>query len=310
MQCHNCHVNVLDSDHFCEECGACLQPKTGCHQCGAALDQLDAEGFCQICGFQRKVGDPLVVTQQSAQLVGISDRGLKHHRNEDYLALDQVNQTAIMVVCDGVSSSHNPHLAAQIVAKTVCEQLAITIANQPAELALAQAIAAAQQAVSQLATPTDQDPPSTTLVAAVVQGAIATIGWLGDSRAYWITPSAAQLLTHDDSWFNQAVESGTMKAAEALHSPNAHAITRWLGADAADHCQPTIVTFTMLSSGYLLLCSDGLWNYTPNHPALLALIKPIFNSDIVTIAKSLVNHAIQRGGRDNITVALLSVSAC
>jgi serine/threonine-protein kinase PknG len=45
------------------------------------------------------------------------------------------------------------------------------------------------------------------LVAALVQNGQATIGWVGDSRAYRFGPDLDQLLTHDHSWFNSVVES-------------------------------------------------------------------------------------------------------
>jgi PPM family protein phosphatase len=310
MQCSNCGAKVLESDCFCEECGTGLKAviTVGCEKCGAALAQIDAEGFCTNCGFRRGISDRWEVIH-SAQLVGISDRGLQHHRNEDCFALDTVQQTAILVVCDGVSSSHDSNLAAQVAATTVCQQLVLAVPHQPPHLALTAAIATAQAAVSQLAAPlpTDRDPPSTTLVAAVVQDQTATIAWLGDSRAYWLTPTTqVQQLTHDDSWFNQAVETGEMSVTEASRSPNAHAITRWLGADAGADCQPTIVTFTLPSAGYLLLCTDGLWNYAATPQKMTELIQPQLSCDVITIAKFLVDYAIQRGGHDNITVALLS----
>lgn len=311
MQCSTCGANVLDSDRFCESCGTSLKAASagGCVKCGAAPNQIDAEGFCSSCGLRRELTDHWVITP-SAQLAGMSDRGLKHHRNEDFLALATVDQTAILVVCDGVSSSQDSNQAAQIAAATVCQQLVSALPTQPPNLALSGAIAIAQQAVSQLAGPTraDHDPPSTTLVAAVVQAQTATIAWLGDSRAYWIAPTQSQQLTHDDSWVNQTVAAGKMSEAAALHSPNAHAITRWLGADAGDDCQPTIVTFTLPSAGYLLLCTDGLWNYTPTAQSLADLIQPSLNHNVSQIAQSLVDYALQRGGRDNITVALLARS--
>ena len=309
MQCSNCGAKVRESDCFCEECGTGLKAAVaaGCTKCGATLAQIDAEGFCTSCGFRREVSDRWEVIQ-SAQLVGISDRGLKHHRNEDCFALDIVQQMAILVVCDGVSSSYDSNLAAQVAATTVCQQLGLALVDQPPHLALTSAIAVAQGAVSQLAAPSpaDRDPPSTTLVAAVVQGQTATIAWLGDSRAYWIASHQAQQLTQDDSWLNQTVAAGEMSEAAALHSPNAHAITRWLGADAGEDCQPTIVTFTLPSAGYLLLCTDGLWNYATTPQKLADLIQPQLNREMITIATSLVDYAIYRGGRDNITVVLLS----
>jgi serine/threonine protein phosphatase PrpC len=96
------------------------------------------------------------------------------------------------------------------------------------------AVAAALASVCEIpyTSSANADPPSTTLVAAVVQDHTATIGWLGDSRAYWISPQGSRQLTKDDSWLNDIVASGQMTEAEASKSDKAHAITRWLGVDA------------------------------------------------------------------------------
>ena len=50
---------------------------------------------------------------------------------------------------------------------------------------------------------------------------------------------------------------GEMGEAEAMASPQAHVITRWLGADVA-HAQPHVTKFEPPGPGVLLVCSDGL----------------------------------------------------
>ncbi len=95
-------------------------------------------------------------------------------------------------------------------------------------------------------------------------------GWVGDSRAYWLGPpgGAAQssLLTTDHSWAVEIVALGELDEAAAAADPRAHAITRWLGADASD--APSVVELRPAEPGLLLLCSDGLWNYLPDADAL------------------------------------------
>src|SRR2546421_2871710 len=52
---------------------------------------------------------------------GVSDRGLRHHRNEDAMALaaEQApdGPAVVAVVCDGVSSSARPDEASQVAAQ-------------------------------------------------------------------------------------------------------------------------------------------------------------------------------------------------
>ena len=309
-QCPQCEAPVLPADQFCEECGTALAEKnasSGCEKCGASPDTIDPDGFCNQCGFRQEVreGDRVEVIL-NPNLAGVSDRGLRHHQNEDFLALQTVGTAEILIVCDGVSSSHYPELAAQAASKSACLTLASALQTGASpESALRSAIDAARLEVSRLSEgPSDTEPPSTTVVAAVVQDGISTIAWLGDSRAYWISDTGSQQLTHDHSWVNDAIASGKMTAAEANHSPQAHAITRWLGADAQDDAAPPIVRFSLPGSGYLLLCSDGLWNYAPEAQQIQELVQKSLGTDAVTISRSLVAFARSQGGHDNITAAL------
>ena len=272
MPCPNCGTPTLPDDRFCEECGVPLTTpmNSSCRKCGAA--DVDAEGFCPVCGFRNLDLSPSpfdrIELDRSPTLAGVSDRGLRHDRNEDFLALQTVGDRSILVVCDGVSSSQTPELAAQTAANCVCEHLTHALQiREPPEIALKSAIAAAMTALCTLphAQTEDTEPPSTTIVAAVIQDQVATIAWLGDSRAYWIGGPSSQQLTQDHAWLTDMIQSGKISAAEAQRSSNAHAITRWLGADATE-VEPTIVTFPIPGPGHLLLCTDGLWNYAPETP--------------------------------------------
>jgi PPM family protein phosphatase len=309
MKCSNCGTVVLLNDQFCEECGTCLTA-VGCEKCGAKSEAIDNEGFCSVCGFRKEVQDRLEISIDS-HLAGVSDRGLRHHRNEDYLALQTVNNnTHILIVCDGVSSSSNPHLAAQAATESACIALITAIKQEEnPQSAIKSAVAAALSSLCNIAydKSINSEPPSTTIVAAVVQQNTATIGWLGDSRAYWISGNNSRQLTKDHSWVSEVVAAGEMTQAEARKSPQANAITRWLGADAIDDAIPTIINFTIPSSGYLLLCSDGLWNYAEQPQQLAKLIQQTSNTHAIAISQALVEFARQSGGHDNITVALLSL---
>ena len=328
MQCSKCGTVVSVGDRFCEECGTSLVadsaiPKStgGCEKCGAGPEEIDTEGYCSQCGFrnQARENDRIEIVR-SPNLAGVSDRGLRHHRNEDYLACATVDGTNsyVLVVCDGVSSSQEPDLAAKAAAESACMTLTAVIEKGdgrgldqpcPLEEAMKKAIASALASVCAIpyTTGVDADLPSTTIVAAVVQESTATIGWLGDSRAYWISPNGSRQLTQDDSWLNDVVASGQMTETEASQSDKAHAITRWLGADAIADSEPSIVNFDIPGSGYLLLCSDGLWNYTPESAQIAELVKLRSDADAISVARGLVEFARSRGGHDNITVAVLSL---
>ncbi|MGH3772851.1 MAG: PP2C family protein-serine/threonine phosphatase, partial [Pseudonocardiaceae bacterium] len=189
---------------------------------------------------------------------GVSDRGRRHHRNEDALALRDVvldpgcgparRGVAVAIVCDGVSSSARPDAASETAAEVAAETLVAALRAEDGPVAATrEAIHAADRAVTGLADPAgaDRTAPACTLVSAIVTGDAVTVGWVGDSRAYWIprehTDSMPTRLTEDDSWLAQVLAAGMLSPAQAVLDRRAHAITAWLGEDA-DQVDPHVVT--------------------------------------------------------------------
>jgi serine/threonine protein phosphatase PrpC len=164
------------------------------------------------------------------------------------------------------------------------------------------------------------NPPSTTFVAGVLASHLLVVGWVGDSRAYWLPDMGeARQLSTDDSWAAEAIALGVPRE-DAESGPNAHAITRWLGADAPDP-KPHIVDATLEGAGWVLVCSDGLWNYCSEAVELAALVTRTATQltegltkglgegpvPVAGLASGLVDWAIEQGGADNISVAMARV---
>ena len=320
MNCHQCGGTIALTDRFCEECGASLETNpspqssdSGCQKCGAPPSRIDGERYCIECGFRQvAISNDTIELQPAPNLAGASDRGRRHHQNEDAIALKILApDTYIIVVCDGVSSSQHPELASGAAVTACIEAIEFALQHdlQPPATAIETGVNAALQAVGKI--PIDpnsaSDPSSTTIVTAIVRDKIATIGWLGDSRAYWLAPDKSLQLTQDDSWLRDAIESGTYTPAEAEASPYAHAIVRWLGADTTDDGKPNLTTFAIPRSGYLLLCTDGLWNYAPDPAYLYHTIQQSPASDPLSIVRHAIGYANQQGGQDNITVGILAL---
>ena len=320
MNCDRCDGVVTVSDRFCEECGTSLVPKltppalsANCSKCSAPPDRIDADRYCLECGSRQPTlaHDPLEL-QPTLNLAGVSDRGNRHLQNEDAIGLKTIDdRTTIIVVCDGVSSSQHPELASQAAVTACAEAIESAIRDRADPTnAMYQGIAAALAAVAKISFDPDlpEDPSSTTIVCALVLDKIATIGWVGDSRAYWIAADKSLQLTEDDSWVREAIAAGEITPTEAETSPHAHAITRWLGADAIDDPNPNLTTFTIPGAGYLLLCTDGLWNYAPAPADLLHLIQQAADPNPLAISRYLMRYSNQQGGQDNITVGILVAS--
>jgi serine/threonine protein phosphatase PrpC len=306
---------LLEGDRFCEQCGARLVAEkpsgAGCRVCGADPDAIDADGYCAVCGArERPAADR--VELDLAVAAAVSDRGRVHHRNEDAFAVKVIGARAVaVVVCDGISSASAGDAAAQGAAEAAVAVLAAALADPTAECqaAIVRAVASAQAAVTQVpwTTRVGRAVPSCTLVCAVWRAGEIVVGSVGDSRAYWSNADETTQLTIDDSWAEAEVAGGRLSIEEAMRDPRSHSITHWIGADAPDR-PPSVVTLHPAGRGRLLLCSDGLWNYLSDAAALRELIASLPDgASPAALARSLTEAALARGGRDNITVAVVDV---
>jgi len=130
------------------------------------------------------------------------------------------------------------------------------------------------------------------------------IAWLGDSRAYWVANGMAVQLTRDHSWALEQLELGELDPEVIEADSRAHSITRWLGADSRD-VTPELNMLDVQLPGLVVVCSDGLWNYAPTEPELHDVVMdgPADESALAR-AERLVAFANEKGGHDNITVAI------
>jgi serine/threonine protein phosphatase PrpC len=361
-------VTVETTEQFCEACGAELTPAATaagetstqqatsarvdpvdldapdlsgtepiCRECGGTVD---GDGYCGTCGARATKRRDHFSEQPAAWVGAVCDRGLRHTRNEDAVALAadaEPGSRAVLVVCDGVSSSTDSDLASLAAARAARDVLAIshsqgmgTGASRLAAVVarLGRAADAANDAVLEVTAKADgakqsksqpqpqgipaaTSPASCTFVAAVVEGDLLVVGSVGDSRAYWIPDvGEAIALTLDDSFAQMQITAGVPRL-EAESGPQSHAITRWLGADAPEH-KPATATMTLNEPGWLLVCSDGLWNYCSAAEDLAVLVRHTSSTspaagEPLTLAGALVSWANAQGGHDNISAALARI---
>jgi serine/threonine protein phosphatase PrpC len=235
-------------------------------------------------------------------LAGVSDRGLRHHRNEDAMALGRLPGATVAVVCDGVSSSTRPdtasHAAVDAAAPALLDALADGTDPGPAIAAAARAAQAAATLVA--GAQPGANPPSSTFVCAVVTADAVTVGWVGDSRVYWLPAQGeGECLSTDDSLAGQLAAAG-VDVPEAA-GRQAGALLRWLGADATDTAA-RLRSFTPSGPGRVLLCSDGLSRYARTPPELAALAPDLTG---LPATQAMVRYAVDQGGVDNITAVLI-----
>lgn len=348
-RCPACGADVGPEEAFCEACGTQLQreviasdqpgeeapislstmtrPVPGpapepatppCRECGGTVD---ADGYCTQCGAKAPLPRDHFTEAPAAWVGGCCDRGVRHHRNEDAMALAAAEDGthAVLVVCDGVSSSTDSDVAALAGARAARDELA---ANRPQGMATAESRAAAAVAAIKAAAAkaneaviahTAQDSTnaaSCTFVTGVIDGTLLVHGNTGDSRAYWIPDERSPLLlTTDDSVAQVRIAAGVPRE-EAENGPGAHAITRWLGKDSEDTV-PRCGALELVGAGWVVVCSDGLWNYASSPEQMRTVVTETAAAgpgEPVAVAERLVAWANGQGGKDNVTVALARIS--
>jgi len=318
LRCPDCTEPVGPADRFCEACGKDLlvhrtpvggplgAPNPACVNCGST--ELE-DGFCGQCGRAQPARRDRMECDLG-MVAGVSDRGKHRARNEDSMAFARVGtQAVVAVVCDGVASSERADQASQVavdaalgvLAGAVLDETDLTAAN-------ADAVASAMATVTELAAGAEVPgtAPSCTYVSAVITPESLTVGWVGDSRAYWLsaggeTPS--RRLTTDDTVAAQLVAAG-MDEEDASRVYNAHALSSWIGADAGE-VRPHVMTMAPAGPGVVVLCSDGLWNYLPEADDLAAKLST--NAGPLAAATELTELALELGGHDNVTVVVVPV---
>jgi serine/threonine protein phosphatase PrpC len=272
---------------------------------------IGVEGFCEDCGRAQPSGRDRM-EDDLGLVVGVSDKGNRRARNEDSMAFGTVlgadaPPSVVAVVCDGVATSDRADSASQhAVDEATSVLLEAVLENGDPVAATKTAVARAIEVVSGLADPdVPGTAPSCTFVSAVVTPSEVTVGSVGDSRVYWLaapgsTAMPSQVLTMDDTVAAELMAEG-LSEEEANAVYQAHALSKWIGADAGE-IEPRVITVKPGGPGHVLLCSDGLWNYVPDAQALAELMPAAGG---MTAAAELTEVALKLGGHDNITTVLV-----
>lgn len=139
----------------------------------------------------------------------------------------------------------------------------------------------------------------TTLVAALIQGDRAAVAHVGDSRAYRWSDGVLTRLTRDDSWATALLAQG-VSSEELSRHPMRHVLTNVVGA--RDQVDVHVQELGLAPGDRLLLCSDGLSGPVSDEGIAAILAS---TPDPQAASEHLVRQALERGGRDNVTVVVI-----
>ena len=255
-------------------------------------------------------------------IAALSDIGRRKKNNEDsYVVIREgakdlrlFKEGALVCVADGLGGHTGGEIASKLAVKIVGELAKDApprngdVNDERNEGPLPKVRAAIERANESIFQ-TNKDlvrtrrPMGTTVLAAIIYPKKIYIGNVGDSRCYHIRDGEILAQTEDHSWVDEQVKMGLMSKTEAESDRRKNIVTRCVGT----HEEVTVDTYRwhIVPGDLLLMCTDGLVNMVTDEE-----IKREFqrNASAAEVAHRLVNKANENGGKDNITVVVVSVS--
>lgn len=217
--------------------------------------------------------------------------------------IDDAQEQALLIVCDGMGGAKAGNIASTIAAHTFADRLkALSREGVPDIRAVRTAVDSANAAVfEQSISDPDLEGMGTTLVAAAVEHKRTVLVNIGDSRAYRIRGEEITQLTRDHSYVQELFRQGKLTAEEVRCHPNRNLITRAVGVD--EFVQADIFEGELAPTDLLLLCSDGLTGMVEDDEIVITVNT---SHSLEEAVDRLIALACDHGGSDNITVILFT----
>ncbi len=232
----------------------------------------------------------------------ISDRGLNERRplNEDSFLQDAGRQ--IFAVADGVGGAEAGEVASQTAIEVLDEAFRHKVDGEDVEDLMELAIQRANASIHQMAQEHVRfSMMATTIVVLHLKGNIATIGHVGDSRLYRLTPDGDLVReTEDHSVVEEEVRAGRMTVEQAANHPSKNVISRALGAE--DSVEVDLKTLEVEDGTEFLLCTDGITRHIPDNELRHLLIT---QDSLSGLCEELKKRCYERGAEDNLTAVVL-----
>ena len=249
-----------------------------------------------------------------------TDIGLKRKKNDDFFlcvndpsrGIDVKRLGRMFAVADGMGG----HPAGDMASKIACDTLKESyydvsglaglvyscisaLSCRPVLKRLKQAFDEAHKKISIFeCNNVDCEGLGTTLSVMVIKGRKFTIAHVGDSRIYRLRNHGLKLLTRDDTFVQDLVDSGDLSREDAKKDPMRHILMQAMGQgfdSVYTRCG------TIQAGDVFLLCSDGLHDMVADEG-----IKEVLEMDVPLndVCSMLVERALEGGGRDNVTVVV------
>ncbi len=226
--------------------------------------------------------------------------GLRRESNQDrFLIRERGADHLLVAVADGMGGVAGGEVASRLGLEVF--EASLVEEGGRGEMIRQAAVAADNAIMGESAARPDLAGMGTTLVA-IEARADGSITWLniGDSRIYRARGESLEQVSHDHSLVADLVRAGEITPEEAENHPRRNVLTMALGADKS--LDPEIAGLETEPGDRFLLCSDGLHGMIPDRDITRILTA---DWDINARCDSLVEAALDAGGKDNVTVLIL-----
>ncbi|HEX4872577.1 MAG TPA: Stp1/IreP family PP2C-type Ser/Thr phosphatase [Nevskiaceae bacterium] len=245
-----------------------------------------------------------------------TDVGKVRGNNEDAIAEDA--ELGLLVLADGMGGYNAGEIASGITTATILDVVRRqwkTLRRGEVDpvtgccsesLLLREAVETAHTTIYQVA----QSQPQcagmgTTVVAALLHDDRLSIAYVGDSRLYRFREDRLEQVTRDHSLIEELIARGHYSREEAQRLVRKNIVTRALGVEP--EVTVDIIEEPVLPGDILLLCSDGLTDMVSDENIAITLRHR--GDRLAEAAQTLIEQALQGGGKDNVSVVLARVDA-
>lgn len=246
----------------------------------------------------------------------LTDVGRVRENNEDAVAEDP--EIGLLILADGMGGYSAGEIASGIAATTVLDvvrrrwpgirhgQVDSASGYSQESLLLREALELAHTTIYQVS----QSQPQcagmgTTAVVCALHDDRMSIAYAGDSRLYRLRDGRLEQITRDHSLVEELVARGHYSREDAMQLVRRNIVTRALGVEAT--VEVDLIEEGLEPGDIVLLCSDGLTDMLDDDTIRLTLVE--FADNLGLAAEALVRKANERGGRDNVSVALARIDA-
>lgn len=238
------------------------------------------------------------------EFYAVTHSGLIRKRNEDYFSIPSLNpvESGLAVVADGMGGHKAGEVASRLAVETFVREFETCGSKEmSASDKLSYSLDKTNESVYSAAKEKfSLNNMGTTLTACYLNENKAVFINVGDSRAYIIHDGTAEQITRDHSMVQELLQKDIITEEEAINHPQKNIITRAIGIEP--EVRGDLFVRNIAKGDCIVLCTDGLNKHIPVENMGILFD---YTCTVESIANTLKELALVKGGTDNVTVVIV-----